>query len=139
MVARLKRLGDLAELRVAADLVRRGHQVLLPFGEDCRYDLAVDRGDGRLERIQVKYTASDGRVVEVRCRTTTVTAGRVRATARYTAAEVDWLAVFDATTDRCYYVPASRFDGRSVLHLRLRPARNGQQRGVTLAADCLDL
>src|SRR5436190_1785054 len=53
-------------MRVAADLVRRGYKVALPFGEDWDYDLIVER-DGRLERVQVKHATSDGRVVEVRC------------------------------------------------------------------------
>jgi Holliday junction resolvase-like predicted endonuclease len=58
-MAPLKQKGDLAEMLVAADLVRRGYKVALPFGEDWDYDLIVDR-DGRLERVQVKYTESNG-------------------------------------------------------------------------------
>jgi hypothetical protein len=50
---------------VAADLRRKGHKVALPFGEDWNYDLIVER-EGRLERVQVKYTESDGRVIAVR-------------------------------------------------------------------------
>ncbi len=53
-MAPLKQKGDLAEMLVAADLVRRGYKVALPFGEDWDYDLIVER-DGRLERVQVKY------------------------------------------------------------------------------------
>jgi hypothetical protein len=62
----LKGKGDLAELMVAADLRRRGFGVAIPFGEDYDFDLALIRGD-RLERVQVKYTASDGAVVKVKC------------------------------------------------------------------------
>ena len=52
---------------VAADLRRRGHRVLFPYGEDSDYDLVAERPDGRFERVQVKYTTSDGAVVVVRC------------------------------------------------------------------------
>jgi hypothetical protein len=45
-MAPLKQKGDLAEMLVAADLVRRGYKVALPFGEDWDSDLIVER-DGR--------------------------------------------------------------------------------------------
>ncbi len=65
-MASLKTKGDTAEMMVAADLVRRGYRIAFPFGEDSDYDLIVER-DGRLERIQVKYTESRDGVVLVRC------------------------------------------------------------------------
>ena len=77
---------------------------LVPVREDCDYDLVVDRG-GILERVQVKYTESEGAVISVNCRSESLTNGRVRRTKRYTVAMIDWLAVYDRTTDRCYYVP----------------------------------
>lgn len=137
-MAELKRRGDLAEMRVAADVLARGHRIAIPFGEDCDYDLVVDRA-GRLERVQVKHTASDGRVVVVRCRSQSLTGGRVRATKKYTAATVDWIAVFDTTTDRCFYIPAAELgpDGCAQLHLRLDAPRNGQRAGIRHAADYL--
>jgi hypothetical protein len=136
-MAPLKRLGDFAELRVAADLAGRGLKVLLPSGEDHDYDLVVERPDGRFERVQVKYHRSDGAVIRVKCFSHSLTNGKVRATKHYTADRVDWIAVFDATTDRCYYVPSSRFAGHTQLYLRLVPARSGRRAGVNLAEDYL--
>lgn len=67
------------------------------------------------------------------------TAGRVRATKRYTAATVDWIAVYDATTDRCYYVSARELaEGRATLSLRLAPCRNGQKARIRPASAYLD-
>ena len=37
-MAPLKTKGDMAELIVAADLVKRGFRVAFPFGEDCDWD-----------------------------------------------------------------------------------------------------
>ena len=54
----------------------------------------------------------------------------------YTAAIIDWIAVYDRTTDRCYYCPASELGaGRCSLSLRLTPARNGQVLRVRNASD----
>jgi hypothetical protein len=137
-VAPLKAKGDLAELMVAADLLRRGHKVAIPYGEDWDYDLIVCRA-GALERVQVKHAASGNGVLEIPCRSHSLTNGRVRVTKRYTASMIDWLAVFDASTGRCFYVAASELgEGRSLLSLRLAPPRNGQVRGIRMAEDYLE-
>jgi hypothetical protein len=137
-MAPLKRKGDLAELKVAADLLDRGCTLSFPFGEDCDYDLIADR-DGILHRVQVKFTKSDGCIVVVRCRSHSLTNGRIRRTKQYTAATVDWIAVYDKTSDRCYYCPSSELgSGRSSLSLRLVPALNGQSIGTRDARDYVD-
>lgn len=134
----LKGKGDLAELMVAGDLLRRGHKIAIPYGEDCDFDLVLIRDD-RLERVQVKYAESNGVVVRVKCFSHSLTNGKVRRTKRYTAKTIDLLAVYDATTARCYYIPAAQLGaGRSSLHLRLAPARNGQRQGIRSASDYLD-
>ena len=56
----LKEKGDLAELMVACDLRRRGCKIAIPFGEECDYDLVIER-DGKLERVQVKHELGNGR------------------------------------------------------------------------------
>jgi hypothetical protein len=138
-MATTKTKGDLAELMVAADLRRKGYKVAIPFGEDWYYDLIIER-DGRLERVQVKYAESDGAVLMVRCLSHSLTNGKVRHTKKYTASTIDWLAVYDRFTDRCYYIPAAELgEGKSLIHLRLTPARNGQRDGINFAEGYLGL
>ena len=134
----LKARGDLAELKVAVDLLQRGHKIAIPYGENCDFDLVLIRGE-QLERVQVKHTRSDGLVINVRCRSHSLTNGKIRRTKHYTAKTIDLLAVYDATSDRCYYVPAVELGGgRSTLHLRLTPARSGQRIGTRPAGRYLD-
>jgi hypothetical protein len=122
--------GEIGEAMVLADLQRKGYGVAIPFGHDLPFDLVLIRKpSGALERVQCKYTESDGRVIDVRCASTSAW---VRHT--YSAAEVDWIAVYDATTDRCYYVHSSIWTGMTRPSLRLVPAANGQQRGIRLAS-----
>jgi hypothetical protein len=137
-MASLKQKGDLAELRVAVDLIDRGCRLSIPFGEDCDYDLIADY-EGQLHRIQVKFTKSDGRRILIRCRSHSLTKGKIRQTKHYTAAMVDWIVVYDRTSDRCYYCPSSELGlGRCELSLRLTPARNGQHLGIRNAGDYLN-
>jgi hypothetical protein len=104
-MASTKSKGDHAELAIAADLLRRGYKVAFRYGEDWDFDLVLCR-NGILERVQTKYAKSDGWVVAVSCRSHSLTNGRVRATKKYTAETIDWLALYDATTRRCFYIPA---------------------------------
>jgi len=136
-MATTKTKGDLAELMVAADLREKGYKLAFPFGEDWNYDLIFEN-DGKLERVQVKYAESDGAVLAVRCRSHSLTNGKIRRIKRYTAAMIDWLAVYDKSTERCYYIPATKLgDGMSLMHLRLAPTMNGQRVGINFADDYL--
>lgn len=129
-----KAKGDLAELKVATDLRARGYKIAIPYGEDWDFDLILCRDKGILERVQVKYARSDGQVINVSCRSHSLTNGRVRATKLYTSERIDWLAVWDQTIDRCFYVPAVELgEGMKRMHLRLAPALNGQLRGIRAA------
>ncbi len=126
-----KAKGDLAELKVAADLRARGYRIAIPYGEDWDFDLILCRDDGSFERVQVKYVRSDGCVIEVRPLSLSLTNGKVRATKHYTAATIDWLAVWDAALDCCFYVPAAELgEGMRAMSLRLSPTRNNQVRGI---------
>ena len=138
-MAGLKTKGDTAELMVAADLVKRGYRIAIPYGEDTDYDLIVER-EGQLERVQVKYVESGDGVIEVRCMSHSLTNGKVRKTKRYTADMIEWLAVYDRNTDCCYYVPAAALgEGRARIHLWLTPARSGRKLGINWARDYLNI
>lgn len=132
-MAETKQKGDVGEAMVLADALRRGYKVALPVGEDWRYDLIVLRGS-KLERVQCKYTQSDGAKIEVKCRST-----NNWGTHKYTAADLDWIACFDTTTNKVYYLPASLLkEGMSLITLRITPTKNGQTKGVFWARDFLD-
>lgn len=125
------RKGELGEAMVLADLQRKGYGVAIPFGHDLPFDLVlVRRGVFTLEKVQCKYTASDGRVLDVRCGSNS---SWVRHT--YEAQEVDWLAVYDATTEQCFYLHSSTWSGMARPRLRLQKPANGQVEGIRWAAD----
>jgi hypothetical protein len=123
--------GEIGEAEVIVDLRRRGHGVAIPFGHSLPFDLVLVRGDtGALERVQVKYTTSDGRVVKVRCSSYSAWVSY-----RYQATMVDWLAVFDASSRRVYHVHSCEWDGSTMVHLRLEPTANNQATFVRWASN----
>ena len=56
-------------------------------------------------------------------------------THRYTKEEVDWIAVYDSTSDQCFYLPSVIWDGQVAVSLRLTPTINGQAKGIRFAKD----
>lgn len=122
--------GELGEAEVIADLTRQGHGVAIPLGNNLPFDLVLIRGDtGSLERVQVKYTTSNGRVVRIRC-----TSHSAWVAYQYRANQVDWIATFDATTAKVYYAHSCEWDGSTMVNLRLTPTINGQLAGIRWAS-----
>ena len=132
-MAETKRKGDIGEAMVMADVLRRGYKVAIPVGEDWRYDLIVLRG-GKLERLQCKYTVSDGVRIVVRCRSS-----NNWSVYKYRSDDFDWLVTYDASSGKCYYVPSTMLgSGRAEINLRLAATKNSQKAGVLWAKDYED-
>ena len=123
--------GEIGEAMIVADLQRQGHGIAIPFGHDLPFDLIVVRKeDGALEKVQCKYTTSNGRVVVAR-----IMSNSAWVTHRYTKEEVDWIAVYDSTCDQCFYLPSMIWDGQVAVSLRLTPTINGQAKRIRFAKD----
>lgn|SRR5258706_1465526 len=118
---------------VMADALKRGYKVALPMGEDWRYDLIVLKNK-KLLRIQCKYVESTQGVIKVRCET-----HDGRSYYRYKQEDLDFIAVYDKITDKCYYVSCSYLgnNGRGSLSLRTSVAKNGQKKKILKADDFL--
>ena len=126
--------GDLGEAMVIADCTKRGYKVSIPISSDSKYDLIVDRG-ATLDRIQVKYTESDGNVIRARAYRRN---SKGMAAIPYSQEDIDWFAVYDKTTDRCYYIPAEECKGKVSLGMRVNKAKNLQEKNINLAHNYLD-
>jgi hypothetical protein len=120
--------GNAAEARILAEFVKRGFDVLVPFGSGQPYDLAVDLGESML-RVQCKTAWLKRGCLSFNCRSTDHGRGP-----RPYDGLADLFGVYLPPRDSVYLVPldaVAGFQGR----LRLEPTRNNQQRGVRFAAD----
>ena len=125
--------GAVAELAIAHAAAELGVGVFTPLTDGERYDLILDAGS-RLLRVQCKWAPLDRQTVIVRCYSNRRAREGLRRRS-YTASEADAIAAYCPDLDRCFLVPASRFDGHSQLVLRLAPSKNGQRVGVNWAED----
>ncbi|MBI3486188.1 hypothetical protein HY025_04605 [Candidatus Daviesbacteria bacterium] len=132
MPAITKIKGDLGQAMIMADALRRGYKVAIPLGEDWRYDLIVSK-DGKLLKIQCKYTEAFNGVIKVRCET-----HDGRSYYRYKPEDLDYIAVYDRVTEKCYYINSIYLgSGRASLSLRVIKTKNGQKKKILEAEDFL--
>ena len=123
--------GAEAEFEFMLWAVRNGYMVLKPALEGCRYDVLIERG-GEYTRVQIKYVTPKGDRIKVDLRKGAGT----NHLKRYTADEVDLVAVYDGT--KFYFIPPSLFHDKSGIYLRLSPPGNGQTKGINLASDYIE-
>jgi hypothetical protein len=107
--------GDLTEAVVIAELKRRGIPVLLPFGDNQRYDLAVETPDGAVQKLQVKTGWVTDGVVEFHTRSQhTNASGHVY---KDYDGDVDGFVVYVHELESAYLVYIDEFDRRISLRV----------------------
>jgi PD-(D/E)XK endonuclease len=129
-VTNTKATGEVSEAVVLARFLEAGFPVLLPFGDNQRYDMVVEV-DGRFLRVQVKtaYQALGG-CIRFNARTT----NRHGQNSTHYRGQADLFAAYSPDTKQVYVLPVDGC-GDTGVWLRLRPAGNNQHRHVRLAED----
>ena len=49
-----KAIGELSQAYIIARLIEIGYNVLVPYGDNLRYDLIIEDSEGKLQRVQCK-------------------------------------------------------------------------------------
>jgi hypothetical protein len=125
-------VGERSEAIIFAELVKRGHQVLIPYGTNHRYDIVIDVG-GRFLRAQCKTgRLRKGTIIFA---TASTRANTLRAyTKPYDADQIDLFLIYCPETDRVYALDVGEAaSGHGAL--RVDPAANGQAKRIRWAAD----
>jgi hypothetical protein len=125
-----KHKGDAAEAAVLAALVKNGYNVLVPFGDNLRYDLCVDL-DGKIIRIQVKTgRLQDGCIVFSACSSQ---AHRGKGSRSYKGG-IELFGVWYPEDDSVYFVSPEDI-GSKQGSLRVFVPKNGQKKKIRWAKD----
>ncbi len=114
-----------------AALLRANRAVLRPWGDNQRYDLVIDEGDGRFSRVQCKTGKLDKSGSSLTFPTRSV-AGGVRS--RDYRGQIEFFGVYAPEIDKVYLVPIDAVGVRAAT-LRLTPSKNGQIAGVRMATE----
>jgi hypothetical protein len=125
-----KTVGERSEAMVLAAILKEGLPVLIPFGDNQRYDLVVETAQGFV-RVQVKTGAYHrGAVCFWSCSSEAHRGGSRRGY----QGEAEMFGVYCPHLDRVYFIPVAAVPERQVV-LRVEPARNGQAMNVRRAEE----
>jgi hypothetical protein len=124
-------VGLRTEAAILAELVRRGYQVLVPFGTNQRYDLVLDMG-GEFVRAQCKTGRLRNGVVVFSTRS--IRSNTRRTFFRDYTNQVELFLVHCPETDGIYAVPVDEAPA-GYGYLRVDPTRNGQEERIRWARD----
>ena len=129
-----KLIGDRTTLAVMLALIDAGLDVSVPFGENSRYDLVIDRA-GRLTRVQCKTGRLRDGVVRFATASTYGHLPSPRETRRDYLGQIDEFAVYCPDTRGVYLLPIEDVVTRSDAYLRVDPPLNGQRKRIRYAKD----
>jgi prevent-host-death family protein len=125
--------GNVAELKILAEIASLGIPVLRPATEHERYDLVIELA-GRFLRVQCKSAPLYRDVIVVRTESNRRGPnGFVRKP--YTAEEIDAIAAYCPDLDNCYFVAMDRVSTSRQITLRVTPTKNGQRACLNWAAE----
>lgn len=113
-----KDIGNITEAKVLAILVSKGYKVLLPWGDNLRYDIAFDV-DGTLVRVQCKTATYKHGAVTFKTASSDYHRG---GSSRHYVGQADYFGIYCPALDTCYLVPVASC-GKRTCNLRVIPAK----------------
>jgi hypothetical protein len=128
-----KDIGDRTTLAVMLALRELGLGVLVPFGENTRYDLVID--DGKcLARVQCKTGRLRGGAVRWSLCSNYGHHANPRVVHRDYHGDIDYFGVYCPETEGVYLIPIVDLPMRRQGNLRFEPAKNNQRKFIRHAA-----
>ena len=125
-----KAVGERSEGMVLAALLKARKVVLMPFGDNQRYDFVIDEG-GVFKRIQCKTAQLKKGVLRFN---TCSSQPHLAAGKRDYRGQIEAFAVYSPDLDEVFIVPVDEV-GTGTGILRIEPPKNGQMKGVRMAKD----
>ena len=122
---------------VLGRLVQAGKNVLIPFGENVRYDYVIEESDGTFTRVQCKTGRLKKGVVTFNACSYTYHHPSNRGTRNYQhhyRGDADLFGIYCPETDGVYLVPVEDVGMRHG-SLRVEPTRNNQGKKIRWARD----
>jgi hypothetical protein len=113
-------IGDRTTLAVMLALQEAGYAILVPFGENTRYDLVTDNG-GEFRRIQCKTGRLRDGAIGFKACSTYAHHPNPKLTRRHYLGEIDYVGVYCPETGGVYLVPIEDAELQTQCSLRISP------------------
>lgn len=130
-----KQKGELSEAEVILAMLRRNWSVSKPFGDNQKYDLILDDGNG-LKRVQVKTgRLKEGAILVNTTRSVGIwKEGSSRYREKYTDLEIDAFAVYCPDLNESFLISKNEVVGVQI-SLRVGFPKNNQKSKIRLASE----
>lgn len=127
VVENTKTIGEKSEGMLLAKFLQKGWIVLIPFGDNQRYDFVIDRGNG-FERVQVKTGRLRNGCIKFPARSSY---GHRGAKHKSYQGQIDLFGVYCLDNEKIYLVPIGNL--KSYGTLRIEEPKNNQKENIILA------
>lgn len=125
-----KMVGERTEGIVLAHMLRLGYSVLIPFGNNQRYDLVIDKGNGALIKGQCKTARITNGCLTFNAASVNGFTGKRKTY----VGQIDVFWVYSPSTDKIYEIPVDAV-GINECRLRIDPPKGGATSGIRWAKD----
>lgn len=121
----------MSQLKIMYWLSKKGYRILLPFGDNYRYDLVVETPEG-FNRVQCKTGRLSNGAIEFPVASSAYHRGGSRKT--YDG-EIDSFGIYCPGNQKCYLVPIEALTLKNQCSLRITPPANKQSKNIRWAAN----
>ena len=118
-----KRRGSQYEAAFVTQALKRGLDILEPYGDYMPYDIMVQNADGRIQRVQVKGTSSQ---IKNKPGYKVIAASGNATKTPINPEEVDVLAAYVEPEDVWYLIPVVKLTGNVSVYLNPHSKVNGR-------------
>ena len=118
-----KRRGSQYESAFVTQALKRGLDILEPYGDYMPYDVMVQNADGRIQRVQVKGTSSQ---IKNKPGYKVIAAHGNATKTPINPDEVDVLAAYVEPEDTWYVIPVAKLTGNVSVYLNPNTKLNGR-------------
>tara|TARA_R110002096_G_scaffold225421_1_gene414642 strand:- start:256 stop:690 length:435 start_codon:yes stop_codon:yes gene_type:complete len=122
-VKNTKRRGSQYEAAFVTQALKRGLDILEPYGDYMPYDIMVQNADGRIQRVQVKGTSSQ---IKNKPGYKVIAASGNATKTPINPDEVDVLAAYVEPEDVWYLIPVVKLTGNVSVYLNPHSKVNGR-------------
>lgn len=130
-----KDIGDQSESKVLSMFLDRGYSVLIPFGDNKRYDLVVE-DRGKFIRIQIKTGSYRNGCVISKLYSTYKLKGKI-VRRLYTREEIDYVIIYSPDLNKFYLINVREINVGEIT-LRVKTSKNSkgvQKKKINFAED----
>lgn len=124
-----KVIGNIAESQVIAALIKKGKKVLLPFGDNERYDLVIEE-NGKFKRVQTKSGKLKNGVISFATKSTNRINGK--SVGKNYTGQIEFFAIYCLETNKVYLISIDETREGSC-YLRVNCPKNNQKKHIKYA------